>query len=223
MTAPRIVLLHATPVAMDPVHAAFRDLWPGAELVNVLDDSLTADRAKEHDLSAGLTDRFVRLCHYGEDMGAAAILATCSAFGPALDQAAGELQIPVLKPNEAMFQDAIKAGSRIGMVATFTPALSTMEEEFRDEAQRAGSVARLTSIVVPEAMAALRGGDAETHNELVAERIREFDGFDAVMLAHFSTSRAAPLARTLVSTPVLTAPESAVRKLRRVLRVQGAR
>lgn len=74
MTAPRIVLLHATPVAMDPVHTAFHDLWPEAELVNLLDDGLTADRAKEPDLSAGLTDRFVRLCRYGEDMGAAAIL-----------------------------------------------------------------------------------------------------------------------------------------------------
>ncbi|MDB5622999.1 MAG: hypothetical protein JWR39_1562, partial [Devosia sp.] len=31
--APRIVLFHATPVAMDPVKAAMAQLWPEAEAV----------------------------------------------------------------------------------------------------------------------------------------------------------------------------------------------
>lgn len=47
-TAPpvRIVLLHATPVAMAPIQSAFADRWPEAEIVNLLDDGLTIDRAR---------------------------------------------------------------------------------------------------------------------------------------------------------------------------------
>ncbi len=60
MAKPRIVLLHATPVAMAPVHAAFAQDWPEAETVNLLDDGLTIDRAKEADtLSAKLIARYV--------------------------------------------------------------------------------------------------------------------------------------------------------------------
>ena len=42
----RIVLLHATPVAMAPIHTAFSEIWPEAELVNLLDDGLSIDRAR---------------------------------------------------------------------------------------------------------------------------------------------------------------------------------
>lgn len=207
---------------MEPIHAPFRDIWPDAELVNLLDDGLTLDRAKEDVLSEAMTERFVALCRYGHRVGADGLLATCSAFGPAIERAAATLPIPFLKPNEAMFQAAIAAGDRIGMIATFGPSLSTMEEEFADEARRAGSNAQLVSIVVPEAMSALRAGDVETHNRLVAERAPNFHGYDALMLAHFSTSRAAPLLRRVTDTPVLAAPEAAVRRMRNLLVGQAA-
>src|SRR5258708_2428326 len=54
----RIVLLHATPIAMQPVQTAFAERWPEAEIVNLLDDGLTLDRAREADLSPAMIDRF---------------------------------------------------------------------------------------------------------------------------------------------------------------------
>src|SRR5258708_32084238 len=105
--SPRIVLLHATPVAMQPVQTAFSTLWPEAETINLLDDGLSIDRAREDELSESLLDRFVDFGQYGQRMGAAGILITCSAFGPAIAKLAGTVQVPVLKPNEAMFQAAI--------------------------------------------------------------------------------------------------------------------
>src|ERR1700733_14885635 len=113
---PRIVLLHATPVAMQPVQTAFAKLWPEAETINLLDDGLSIDRAREDDLSESLINRFVDFGQYGHRMGADGILITCSAFGPAIDKLATTVPVPVLKPNEAMFQAAIAQGSRIGML-----------------------------------------------------------------------------------------------------------
>ena len=46
-TAPRIALIHAVTVAMAPVHEAFRQLWPEAECVDILDTSLSRDRERE--------------------------------------------------------------------------------------------------------------------------------------------------------------------------------
>lgn len=212
---PRIVLLHATPVAMEPIQSAMARSWPEAEMVNLLDDGLTIDRAKEGaKLSARLTERFVDLGRYAHRMGADGILVTCSAFGPAIERMAAELPVPVMKPNEAMFRAALSAGTRIGMLATFAPAVLTMEDEFEDAREQAGTDAWLDTIVVPDAIDLLRKGDAEGHNRLVAGRAAEFSDHDVIMLAHFSTSRAAEAVRAVVDIPVLSAPEAAVLHMR---------
>ncbi len=214
---PRIVLLHATPVAVEPVQAAFAELWPEPELVNLLDDSLSPDRARTPELTDELVERFVRFGRYAHSVGADAILVTCSAFGPAIDRMAAELPVPVLKPNEAMFRAALDQGRNIAMVATFRPAVVTMEAEFHDYVAETGSDARLTTIVVEPAMTALRAGDADTHNRLIAGRAAELAGFDTVMLAHFSTSRAASALSRETAVPVLSAPGAAVTRLRDLL------
>lgn len=214
----RIVLLHATPVAMAPIQQAFEALWPEAELVNLLDDGLTLDRAKEPQLSRELSDRFVTLGRYGYSLHAQGILVTCSAFGPAIDELAAAVPVPVLKPNEAMFEAVLQQGQRIGMLATFGPALVTMCDEFDRYAAQIGSSATLETVLVPDAIDLLRKGDAASHNRLVAEYAPQLSHCDAIMLAHFSTSRAADAVRACVDVPVLTAPHAAVQKMQTALR-----
>lgn len=200
---------------MAPVGAAMASLWPEAESVNLLDDGLTIDRAKEGpDLSEQLINRFVDFGRYAGRIGANGILITCSAFGPAIDRMQKELPLPILRPNEAMFREAIAAGSRIGMLATFAPAIGTMEEEFRQFAAQAGASATLETIIVPDAIDLLREGDADSHNRLVGEAAPRLAECDAIMLAHFSTSRAAEHVRSRVKVPVLAAPESAVMRMK---------
>ena len=211
---PRVVLLHGTPVAMEPIQRAFSTRWPEAEVVDLLDASLSVDRAKDHDLTPRMFERFVELGGYAHRLGAEAILVTCSAFGPAIERMAGELPVPVLKPNEAMFREAIGRGRRIGMLATFAPSVPTMTEEFEQFVGEAGAKATLETIVVEGAMDALRKGDAERHNTLIAARAPELAHCDAIMLAHFSTSRALTAVVAAVGTPVLTAPDAAVDRIR---------
>ena len=211
---PRIVLLHGTPVAVEPIQRAFASRWPEAETVNLLDDSLSVDRAKDHDLTPRMFERFVELGTYAHRLGAAAILVTCSAFGPAIERMARELPVPVLKPNEAMFREAIGRGRRIGMLATFAPSVPTMTEEFEQFVAETGVAATLETLVVEGAMDALRKGDADRHNALIAVRAPELAHCDAIMLAHFSTSRALAAVMAVVKTPVLTAPDAAVDRIR---------
>ena len=216
-SGPRIVLLHATPVAIEPVQKAFAEHWPEAGLVNLLDDSLSSDRALTKELTEAMIDRFVSFGRYAHSTGADGILVTCSAFGPAIEQMAAELPVPVLKPNEAMFQAAVANGSNIAMVATFAPAVITMEAEFAEYVAEVGSSAKLTTILVEPAMTALRKGDAGTHNRLIAERAPDLEAFDTVMLAHFSTSRAETALSERLSVPVLSAPGAAVERMRMLI------
>jgi aspartate/glutamate racemase len=202
---------------MDPVQTAFKELWPEPQLVNLLDDSLSPDRASEPELTDAMIERFVHFGRYAHSIGADGIMVTCSAFGPAIEQMAAELPVPVLKPNEAMFHAAVAQGTRIGMLATFGPAVGTMRDEFDEYVRQVKSPATLTTVLVEDAMTALRKGDAETHNRLLAEKAPELSGLDTVMLAHFSTSRAWGAVQEKLSIPVLSAPGAAVRRMRELI------
>ncbi|HYM72262.1 MAG TPA: aspartate/glutamate racemase family protein [Stellaceae bacterium] len=214
---PRIALIHAVTVAMAPVRDAFAQLWPEAECVDILDTSLARDRERDGRLTETMIGRFLLLARYAEDNGADGILFTCSAFGEAIERVAAEARIPVLKPNEAMFDAALAAGKRLGMLATFAPSVAGMEAEFRDIAGAAKSPSALDSYCVAGAMKALQAGDGATHDRLLAEAAPRFADRDAVLLAHFSTSRAAKAVQAALGCPVLTAPGAAVAKLKETL------
>lgn len=215
---PRISLIHATPVAVEPVVAAFRALWPEADVYNLLEDSLAPDLDRAGKLDEAMTERFLRLGRYAADCGADGILFTCSAFGACIESVATELKaMPVLKPNEAMFADALKAGTKVGMIATFQPSVPSMAREFEAMAMAAGSNAMLTTVCVPDAMQALLTGDAATHNRLIADAVTELGDPDVLLLAQFSMAQARDAVAAKTAAPILTSPESAVRALQAAL------
>ena len=201
----RIALIHAVFAAIEPIARAFDRHWPGVERMNLLDDALSVDRAAGRE-TAG---RIVALAHHAQDAGADGILYTCSAFGPAIAAAAGEASIPVLKPNEAMFAEALAYG-RVGLLASFQPSLPPMTDEFA----ALGSNTVLETRCVPKAMEALNAGDPARHDALLVEEAGRFGPVDAIMLAQFSTARAAPLVAEATGLPVLTSPDSAVLALK---------
>ena len=80
--SPRIVLIHAIEMAINPIMRAFEVHWPEVETINILDDSLSRDRAKSDALDCKMMDRFLKLGDYALSIDADGILFTCSAFGP---------------------------------------------------------------------------------------------------------------------------------------------
>lgn len=218
MTGPRIALIHALSHSVAPINEAFARDWPEAVRMNLLDDSLSADLARGgRGLDAPMHDRFEALTAYAEATGAQGVLFTCSAFGPCIEAAARRRpHRPVLKPNEAMIDEAVaaaaRAGGPIGLLATFGPTLQSMPPEFP-----AG--VRLHTALAAGALDALNAGDAGRHDALAAEAARDLaaQGCAVIALAQFSLARAAAAVRAATGLPVLTTPDSAVRAMRRRL------
>src|SRR4051812_34885662 len=215
----RIALIHALRHSPPPIEAAFARAWPEATLMNLLDDSLSADLARDGSLTPAMTERFLTLSRYAVGTGADGILFTCSAFGPCIEAVAAEqAPRPVLKPNEAMIEEAVAAAReaaggrrpRIGLLATFGPTLQTMPPEFPADVE-------ILPCLAEGALAALDRGDAAEHDRLAAHAAMRLKDCDVVALAQFSLARAAPLVAAATGRPVFTTPDSAVRKLRRLL------
>jgi aspartate/glutamate racemase len=221
MTAPvRIALIHALAHSVAPINAEMARAWPGATVMNLLDDSLSADLARQgRGLDADMHRRFEALAAYAESTGAQAMLFTCSAFGPCIEAvAARRPQIPVLKPNEAMVDDAAALGVPVGLVASFAPTLASMPAEFPDRVD-------LRCALADGALDALNRGDGVTHDDLTVQAALRLQaqGCGAIALAQFSLARAADAVARATGLPVLTTPGSAVRRLQARLAGQGAR
>jgi aspartate/glutamate racemase len=207
----RIALIHALKHSIVPIEASFARLWPEATIMNLLDDSLSADVARDGHLTSAMTDRFLALGRYVASTHADAILFTCSAFGPCIEAVAREhAPVPVLKPNEAMIEQAVARGHRIGLLSTFAPTLQSMPPEFPSSVQ-----------VIPKlaegALAALDRGDRAEHDRLVAKASRDLRDCDLIALAQYSMAPAAELVADASNLPVLTTPDSAVKKLKQLL------
>lgn len=207
----RITLIHALRHSPPPIEAAFAELWPEARLMNLLDDSLSADLARDGKLTQAMTQRFLALGDYAKRTGADGILFTCSAFGPCIEAVQRALApMPVLKPNEAMIEEAEALGGTLGLLASFGPTLASMPPEFP-------ASLRLVPKLAEGAMAALDRGDTGEHDRLALLAAEELKDCDAIALAQFSLARVAPALAAMTGKPVLTTPGSAVRKLRRLL------
>lgn len=215
----RIGLVHAVSSAIAPVHAAFAALWPEAIIQNLLDDSLSGRLEREGAITPPIERRILRLAEMAAE-GSDGVLFTCSAFAPAIESAAARMPIPVLKPDEAMFDSALAIGSCVGMLATFAPAVASTEAAFSRRASQLGKHATIETVLIEHAWRAARDGDIRRHDALVADSVTQLQHCDVIMLAHFSTSTALPLARSLSRIEVLSAPHAAVKALQRRLGVE---
>ncbi|MFC4307745.1 aspartate/glutamate racemase family protein [Steroidobacter flavus] len=223
---PRIALIHALAESLPPIHQAFKQHWPEAIPFDVFDSSLAPDLAHAGKLEPAMIDRFLTLGRYaaaaeGEGGRTAAILFTCSAFGPAIDAVKKALPMPVLRPNEATFNRALDMGRHIGLMVTFPPSLPALEAELRQMAAERGVEISITSRVIEGALAALKSGDGEKHDRLAAAVAAEMPSTDCLILGQFSLAQAAPAVQAAVSSPVLTTPRTAVEQLRSMLKASA--
>ena len=205
------------PVAIEPVATVFRELWPQAQTTNLLEDSLAPDLAAAGSITPAIVDRIVALAQYGERCGANAVLFTCSAFGTAIEAAKQAVKVPVLKPNEAMIEDAIAAGSNLALLTTFEPSIPSLKRELEELATDRGIQLKLKTRTIPAAITALLQGQGDIHDRLIHAAAAEMGPCDALVLGQFSMARAANGIPVAAGRKILTSPHSAVARLKQIL------
>lgn len=219
MIAPKITLIHATPLAMQPIAAAFAQWWPQAQCSHLLDEGLA--HAVQ---SPAAASRVMDLAQYAERHGAQGILFTCSAFGGEIDAAKRQTRVPTFKPNEAMLDEALdlcaysgQAVCRIGLLTTFAPAAQAMREELLTAAQVRGLSVQIESAHAATALAALQAGDTAGHDQHIVQQALTLHGCDVLLLGQFSMAHTQPQVAHATGQTVLCSPDSAVRRLRAAL------
>ncbi|MGE0556824.1 MAG: arylsulfatase [Burkholderiales bacterium] len=214
---PNIVLFSVHKDALEAAVRAFAADWPQARISNLLDDGLFAWVREAGGVVPEMYDVFRTLTRYIESRGADGILFTCSAFREVIDTCIAEFDLPILKPNDAMIEQALDAGSRIAVMATVGPTIPSISAEILEMAAARGQKVELVPYVVDHAFDALAGGDAAKHDALVAAKAKEIRDCDVIVLAQFTLSRAVPAVAAVSSIPIFNSPGAAVAKLKTML------
>lgn len=215
---------------------AFSQHWPEAELLHLLDDSLARDVSRTG-VDVAIVQRLVALARYArDDAKCSALLFTCSAFGVAIEEVQRQMRtalFPVLKPNQAMMEEAAKRGQPtkekqakpIAVLSIFEPTLPSITRELMD---LGGKDLHLIPRFVPGALEALQNGEEAQCIQLIAEAAEtvvesaQQQGQELACLAFAMFSMARARQETVdrlqkrggSPPPVLTSPDSAVRHLR---------
>jgi Asp/Glu/hydantoin racemase len=219
MTRVRIAVVAPSTVASSgPASDVFAELWPDADPVNIIDESLYADYASTRVIDDALIKRLDSLLRHSERSGAKAAVFTGSVFGAVVEETRKTMAIPVLASYEAMIEAAFEAGPRLCVMTTSPFAMVNITEDIERYAARRALKYTQESRVLDNARVAFRErGDIVEHFRLIAAATEEALEFDAVLLGQTSMDPAFRLAKPHPGRPILTPLRTTVLKLRKML------
>ena len=199
-----------------------RELLPGVDAFQMLDESLLRNTITAGTLTPETTRRVLGHVESAVDAGATAVLVTCSSIGAAAELARNVVPVPVIRVDEAMADQAVKTGPRIGVIATLSTTLEPTADLVRRRADAAGAEISLTTLVCDGAFAALGRGDTAAHDSAIADGLTKLaQESDVIILAQASMARVADTLPDL-PVPVLSSPRSGVESVRDLLATGAA-
>lgn len=208
-----VAMVHTVPALAASLTELAKEARPGAKVLNFVDESLLQDTIAAGDPPPHVLRRLIAYATYAKESGAGVLLVTCSSIGEAAERARPYAELPVLRIDEPMAEEAVRTGARIGVLATLASTLGPTTRVVERAAARQGLAREVVPYLCEGAFEALRGGDPARHDALV------LDGFgklaarvDVVVLAQASMARIvgdAPAG----AVPVLSSPRSGVAQL----------
>jgi Asp/Glu/hydantoin racemase len=220
MTA--LALIHTTPVVIPTTNAVSQLLMPSVRIVNYLDDAIVGDIFKANEITDGVRHR---LCHLGRaaaDANADAILVTCSSISETVSDIAEASCLPVYKIDEAMAEEAVRVGTRIGVIATLPTTMEPTCRLVASKAAAAGKRIELHKDLEHEAYKQLSQGNSTAHDRILREALRKLSPIvDVIVLAQASMARLLDAGDVTLSVPVLASPRPGFARVQAKLRERG--
>lgn len=189
-----VFALHTGFAIVEPVRKCCAELLPGVRVMSLADDSLLADVRAAGAVTPSVTQRIVGYGMLAQSAGAGAILSCCSSVGDAADVLARVVDIPVVKIDERMAEEAVQRGTRVAVIATVATTLEPTERLILRKAAAASRSTKVRRYLVEGAFDVLLAGDTAGHDRMVMDAIEHASAEnDAVVLAQASMARLVPL------------------------------
>ena len=211
----QIAFIHTSPSMIPVFKSLASELLPGANIFNMVDESLLCDIIRDGCCPPKTARRLVNHVVEADEAGAQIVLVTCSSMGRAVEASRVMVSAKVLRVDEPMAQRAVESGKRIGVIATLPSTLDPTVELIRATAARAGKSIEVSPQVVSGAFEAVMSGDGARHDQLVGDALRNLSRkSDVIVLAQASMARVVEsLKPEEKPVPILSSPRLAIEHL----------
>ena len=196
MAAPHVCILQTSFAKREDTVAFLKEKVPGVRVEFITDSTLLTDVRANGGPSQAVIDRMTLYAKAAEISGADLIVNSCSTVGEVADIYAKEVNVPVMKIDLPMAQEAVRLGTKIAL----GPSQRLIEKVGAEQ----GKKMECTQYLQNPAWDALQAGHPEEHNRILMESIRELDkmGYDAIVMAQVSMRALLPDLKD-VKTPLL--------------------
>ena len=214
-----IAYLHTSHLLIPLFTELSRRELPDVEQFHMVDESLIKNTIRAQKLTRTTIRRVLAMVQLARDGGADAVVVTCSSIGPAVSLAHRIFDFPVIRVDEAMAEEAVRAGRRIGVAATLRTTLEPTVALLREKAVAAQRQVDVVESLCEGAFEAVLSGDTATHDRLLTDALtRLVSAVDVVVLAQASMAGVVQkLPADPGRVPILSSPELAVKSARSIL------
>lgn len=196
----------------------FAELVPDCRVVSIIEDALIRNVIRAGEVTPQIARRLVRYYLAAEDTGADLIFNTCSSIGDVAIMARALVKVPIVKIDDAMAAEAVRIGTRVGVLATLPTTLAPTVRLVKAQAERAGRGVSVIEGLAKGAFEALVARKPEKHDEMVMGAADEMARqVDVIVLAQGSMARMEDALARRTGTPVLSSPRRGVLEVKQTL------
>jgi hypothetical protein len=214
---PRVALVSSTRAVFGPMEAAFREGFPEAQILHLLDETLIEDFRREGGLSPHSRHKALQMAMTAQEAGVDGILVTCSTLSPSVDDFRPYLKIPIVKIDEPVIEEVVRIAEKIGLLATAETVLKSVEPLILKKGQDFGREISVRRFIKGDVWPLLQK-DPEAFYRAIAEAATEAaQECQAVILTQVSIAPGRDYVEEKVRPKIYASPTYAVRVLRTIL------
>jgi Asp/Glu/hydantoin racemase len=203
----KVAIIHTSPATVEVFKSLAEEMIPGCTVVNFVDDSVIPQLIENGGNVGEVSNRLIQYARNAEEIGADVILEACSSVGEVVAEMQAAVNLPIVRIDDAMAEEAVRRGERIGVAATLHTTLQPTLRLIQQKAEAAGKRVTLEPVLAAEAFQRLMAGDQEGHNEILAAALLELvHTVDVVVLAQASMARVLPRLPQELQGKFLTSP-----------------
>ena len=220
----RVALIHTVKSVYDSFPAQLREalgLSPEElKIHNIMDDFLADDPADIGEFSTVNKARLYNDIKSAELTGADLIVVTCSTLSPTVAEIRPFVKTRIVTIDEAMAAEAVKQGTRIGLLATANSTIEASRFKLKEEAQKIGKAVEIEVSHDEDAIRALKAGNVEKHDALVMEMADKLHAPEVMVLAQASMAAMEAPLREKYGIPVFSSPALCIAQVKEILEKQ---
>jgi len=214
----RVACIHTVYSVISDFTAQLRAaLGDDVKIHTLYDDFLATDPADTGRFSA-INHQRLRLDMQAQALtGADMIVVSCSTLSPSVRLLRPEFNVPVVAIDDAMVREAVRKGSRIGLLATANSTVKPSHSALLAAAQAAGKDVDIQIICDEDAIRALKAGDKATHDRMVLEMAQRFTDRDVIVLAQASMAHMEAPVQQTTGIATLSSPARCIEEIKMLL------